>query len=278
MKVAFYLLTILLLTLSSYSCRDRATETQKTLQASAEDADFKKAHATPVASNYEPKGSMQKIPVPGGADARVYALNAKQPIGKFILVFHEWWGLNEHIQKMCDQFYNSVEGNATVYGMDLYDGKVAKNQEEAAALMSAAKEERIHAIINAVLGHAGHPAQISTIGWCFGGGWSLKASILAGDQGKGCIVFYGDPVRTAAEIAPLKAELLGIWANQDSWITPVIVDRFEKLLKATGKKYTFKRFTADHAFANPSSPRYEQELAQAALDTAAVYMRRWIWE
>ena len=72
------------------------------------------------------------------------------------------------------------------------------------------------------------------------------------------------PVEKAEELAPLKAEVLGIFGEKDKWINPDVVKKFDALAKATGKDFKYKIFDADHAFANPSSPRYVEAAAQEA--------------
>jgi carboxymethylenebutenolidase len=262
-----------------FACnRGPAVKNEQTLLSSAATQDsFMKQHETPAPFQYASHGKMITIPVPGGTAANVYAVEAEQPSNKYVLVFHEWWGLNDYIKKQCDKFYTGVAGSANIYGVDLYDGKVATSQDEASHYMRNVTDERAKAIINAVLEKAGPNASISTVGWCFGGGWSLRTAIMAGNKGNTCVMFYGEPVKNAKEIEPLHAKLVGIWANQDAWITPALVDKFESLLKATGKDYLFRRYTADHAFANPSSPRFDKEMAQNAMDTVMMVMRERVW-
>jgi carboxymethylenebutenolidase len=127
--------------------------------------------------------------------------------------------------------------------------------------------------VNGALAYAGNKAKVATVGWCFGGGWSLKASILAGEQGAGCVIFYGMPVQKADQLVNLKAEVLGLFAEKDSWITPEVVNNFEAIMKATGKSVTTKQFDAEHAFANPSSPRYNEAAAQEANAMALKFLK-----
>ena len=148
--------------------------------------------------------------------------------------------------------------------LDLYDGKVATTREDAGSYMKSTTEERSNAIIQGAINHAGENAKIATVGWCFGGGWSLKSSILLGEQGAGCVIYYGMPVQEADKIKPLKADVLGIFAEKDGWITPEVVDKFKATATGIGKKVTVHQFDAAHAFANPSSERYDKESATKA--------------
>ena len=158
--------------------------------------------------------------------------------------------------------------------LDLYDGKVTGDPGEAANIMGGVKEERIRAILNAALGHAGPQARILTVGWCFGGGWSLQASIMAGTRGAGCVMYYGMPETDKEKLKQLKAPVLGLFATKDDWITPEIVSDFVRTMKKNGKDIQVNSYTAAHAFANPSNPKYNEEAADAANREALRFLRQ----
>ena len=50
---------------------------------------------------------------------------------------------------------------------------------------------------------------------------------------------------------------VGVFGNLDKGIPPASVDAFEAAMKAAGKDLKVQRYDANHAFANPSSGRYE---------------------
>jgi len=229
----------------------------------ADDQTFKDAHETPRAANGEGAGEMIEIPLGDNQKAgSAYAL-MNEGSAKYLFVIHEWWGLNDNIKEESERLFNELEG-VNVLALDLYDGNVATNPDEAGSFMQAVKEERAKAIVAGALKMAGPDAKIASIGWCFGGGWSLKTSIMASDQGIGCVMYYGMPVQRADELAPIKADILGIFAKQDAWITPEVATAFENLAKATGKNIEIHQFDANHAFANPSSEAYNDVVAQEA--------------
>jgi carboxymethylenebutenolidase len=67
---------------------------------------------------------------------------------------------------------------------------------------------------------------------------------------------------------------LGIFASQDQWITPQVVKQFEANMDSVGKKTQVKMFEADHAFANPSNPKYLQTYADEARKLTLRYLQR----
>lgn len=236
------------------------------------DDKFKAAHEIPLPLDLVERGKPLTYDTPDGKKASAYFMKTEEKSDKYLFVIHEWWGLNDHIKQEAERLFDSL-GNVNVMALDLYDGKVASIPKDAETLMKSVVEERANAIINGALAYAGRKAKVATIGWCFGGSWSLKASILAGEQGAGCVIFYGMPVQNAEQLTNLKAEVLGLFARKDGWITPDVVDKFEALMKASGKPVTTKQFDAEHAFANPSSPRYNDAAAQEANAMALKFLR-----
>ena len=235
------------------------------------DEEFKKAHDEPEDINFKGEGEMIEFDTPDGAKGSAYAI-VREGATKFLFVFQEWWGLNDHIKREADRFSKELE-DVSILALDMYDGKVADNRNDAGKYMQGAKKERLEAIINGAIALAGPESKIATIGWCFGGGLSLRSSIIAGDQAAGCVMYYGMPVQEAKELAPLKADVLGIFAEKDGWITPEVANKFETLAKATGKNVAIHQFDAAHAFANPSSQAYNEEAAQKANALALNFLK-----
>jgi len=108
---------------------------------------FAEKHAEPKELSVEQHGEMISIPVEGGKNASAYQLINENKTTNYLFVFHEWWGLNDHIKSEADKWFEKL-GNVNVMALDLYDGKVAKSREKAQEYMSSADEDRIKSIIN----------------------------------------------------------------------------------------------------------------------------------
>ncbi len=239
----------------------------------AEDEEFQNAHDDPEAANAKNAGKMIEFPTPDGESAKAYALMADSTVDDYLLVFHEWWGLNGHIKEEAERLKEELD-SVHVIALDLYDGEVAKKKKAASRLMKRVKEDRVRSIIKGALNKAGEEARIGTIGWCFGGGWSLKASIMAGERGEACVMYYGMPVKTREAIEPLQAPILAIFAMKDDWITPEKAKEFKALVTETGKTMQLQMFNAKHAFANPSNPNYDAQAAKAAQAAAMAFLKK----
>lgn len=231
----------------------------------ASNKDFNAAHPRP--GNYvhvsQEGGKMVTFKTPDGQQASGYFIEAKRKTNNWIFVFQEWWGLNDYIKKQSETLYKDL-GNVNIIALDMYDGKVTTDRQTAASYMQQFKQERGDAIVKGALDYAGKNAKVGTIGWCFGGGQSLMASLTVGGQAAGCVIYYGMPVDDVEKLKTLKADVLGIFATREKYITPEVVQKFEANMKAANKKLTVKNYDAEHGFANPSNPIFDKASTEDA--------------
>lgn len=232
---------------------------------------FQNAHPKPQPVALLHGGTIVEFPVEGGPNGRGFLMTAHGQSNKYLLLFHEWWGLNNYVRNEANRLAHELGIN--VLALDLYDGKLTDNAEEAGKLMQACSPERAASIIKGAARYAGENADFRTLGWCFGGGWSLQASLLLGEQAKACVIFYGMPEKEVEKLKSLQTDVLMIHAKQDKWINDDLVAAFKKNMESAGKSLTVKEYAADHAFANPSSPRFNDEAAQSARAVVLEYLR-----
>ena len=199
------------------------------------------------------------VPLPdGGKVDGVIALPENRP-APVVLLVHEWWGLNDQIKSVAVEF--AKQGYMAV-AVDLYDGEVTTSTSRASRLMKELDEEKasrqIKAMADWARAHKDSTGKIGTVGWCFGGGWSLNCSLLTPVDAT--VIYYGHVKRSAQQLTALKGPVLGHFATKDDWITREMVEGFEREMKKAGKTdLTVHWYEADHAFANPSSARYDQK-------------------
>lgn len=208
-------------------------------------------------------GEMIKIKTSGGTDANAFFLKAKKQSNNWVFVFQEWWGLNDNIKKLSEDIYNDL-GNVNVLALDMYDGRLATDRETAGKYMQEFKQDRGDQIVKGAIAMAGSSAKIGTVGWCFGGGQSLLASLTAGPLAAACVMYYGMPVEDVEKLKTLHCDVLNIWATQDQWINKDVMTKFEANMKAAGKNLTIKPYDAGHGFANPSNPSFNETIYRDA--------------
>lgn len=240
----------------------------------ASNKDFTAKHPSPLAFVHESQagGKMIKFKTADGREGSAYLLEAKTKSDNWIFVFQEWWGLNDYIKREAENLYNDL-GNVNVLALDMYDGKLATEAQTAGKYMQEFKQERGDAIVKGALAYAGPKAKVGTIGWCFGGGQSMQASLTAGKQAVACVMYYGMPEENVDKLKTLNTDVLNIWPMQDKWINKEMMDRFEKNMAAAGKKLTIKSYDADHAFANPSNPKHSKEMSADAYKNTVEFFK-----
>jgi len=184
-----------------------------------------------------------------------------------VIIIHEWWGLNENIRSVAERL--AGEGYI-VLAIDLFGGNTADNPGEAKALMSSVVEnpgpanENIRQAFNFVSTTAGAP-KIGSLGWCFGGGWSLNTAMLFPDELDATVIYYGQVTDDEDRLRVISAPILGLFAGKDRGIPVDSVQRFETALERLRKQYEIHIYPdARHAFANPTGTAYNAELADDA--------------
>lgn len=257
---------------SKMACCAKPTATKRFAML-ASDKNFRMAHANPLKTHFQSTvGKTVTYKTPDGKEATAFVFKAKKPTNIYLFVIHEWWGLNDYVKKESEILYNQL-GDVNIIDLDLYDGKTTDNRDEAGKLMQAVKEDRAKAIINGAIAYAGPKAKIATLGWCFGGGWSLQTALMAGSKTIACVMYYGMPEQDVNKLKTLHSDVLGNFASKDQWINPKVVSQFEANLKAAGKKGEIYEYDADHGFANPSNPIYNSEATKQANARTLAYLK-----
>jgi len=172
-----------------------------------------------------------------------------------IIVIHEWWGLNSWVKEQAEKF--AGEGYVAL-AVDLYRGKTGTTPDEAHVLMRGLPDDRGLRDLEAAYAYlVSRPdvdaRKIGSIGWCMGGGWSIK---LAENQPKlaAFVVNYGPLPTDPGIIAKIQAPMLGNFGAEDKGIPPESVRTFEGAMRSAGKSADIKIYDgAGHAFENPNN-------------------------
>ncbi len=184
-----------------------------------------------------------------------------------IIVIHEWWGLNDNIRTMADKL---ADNGYVALAVDLYQGKVAETPENAKKYMMESMDRSEMLIENlkgayAYLKEDNNVMKVGTIGWCFGGGWSLNTAINLPKEIDATVIYYGRLVTDSDKLEPLKMPILGIFGAEDQGIPVDNVRVFESVLNELDKDASIHIYEgANHAFANPSGTRYDKAAAEDA--------------
>ena len=189
-----------------------------------------------------------------------------------VLLIHEWWGLNDQIKSMAAEF--AREGYLAL-ALDLFGGKVAKTSDEARQLTGgldqSAGEDTVRAWGQWLKKHGNGTGKLATVGWCFGGGWSLMTSIV--EPVDATVIYYGNVNRPADMLKNLNGPVLGHFATQDRFINKDMVAGFETAMKEAGKTYAAHWYEANHGFANPTGGGYDEADTKLAWERTLAFLK-----
>jgi len=193
-----------------------------------------------------------------------------------IIVIHEWWGLNDNVRAMADRL--AGEGYM-VLAVDLYGGETAESPAGARALMLEVVEDPNSANENIRAAYefltiAGAP-RIGSLGWCFGGGWSLNTAQLFPDELDAAVIYYGQVTDDDEKLRPISAPILGLFGAEDTGIKVESVESFRASLERLRKNHEIRIYPGvGHAFANPTGTNYNAEAATDAWARTVEFLGR----
>jgi carboxymethylenebutenolidase len=214
-----------------------------------------------------------------------------------VVVFHEVWGLVEHTEDVCkrvgklgfaaiapnlfrghdriltpDNIQKAMEG---VWELSLEERrnktKVAEalNRKGVSLEIKELLDDALAAVKRA---HSKFDA-VTTLGFCMGGGLSLKCAVRSPHL-RSAISFYGEPPITE-DVAKIKVPILDIHANEDEIINKK-VPAFVGAMLEGGKDLTLKTYPqTKHGFFNDTRKNvYDQRAAGEAWDITKWFLER----
>ena len=199
-----------------------------------------------------------------------------------VIMIHEWLGLNEHIKNQADIL--AKEGYV-VLAVDLYRGEVAADSNRAMELTSSVRNNSASAIDNlqSAVNYVKSlemvdGSRIASLGWCFGGDWSLQLALNSSENPLAAtIVYYGRPVTDTASLSSISWPILGIFGDQDQAIPVESVKQFTSALNASGVTNEIYLYEGvGHAFANPSGDNYASKETADAWQKTIGFLRTYL--
>ncbi|MGD1867415.1 MAG: dienelactone hydrolase family protein [Phormidesmis sp.] len=191
-----------------------------------------------------------------------------------IITIHEWWGLNDNVEAMTRRL--AGEGY-TVLAVDLYNGEVATEPTAARELMRGVMDEPGPAQDNLFqasefLKNEYNASALGSIGWCFGGNWSLRTGLLLSSELDAMAIYYGRLILAPEALDALDMPIIGFFGEDDSSIPVEDVNTFEQVLNDLGKEADINLYPGvGHAFANPSGQNYDAAAAEDAWEKTTAF-------
>ena len=193
-----------------------------------------------------------------------------------VIAIHENTGINTWTRNVADQlaadgFIGIAPDLTTMFRSS--DLRQDPTQEEGRAAIPKVTAAIGNEIIDAVAKYAAAlPAstgKVGIVGYCWGGGRSFGYATHNPNLGAS-VVYYGSPP-SAADMANIKAPVLGLYGGNDARITSTVMPT-DSAMKALGKSYQFQVYDgAGHGFlraqndaaGNPSATPQQLETAKA---------------
>ena len=212
---------------------------------------------------------------PDGREAKGYLANAARGDAPGVVVIQEWWGLQEQIKAMCDRF---ALAGFDALAPDLFNGVVVPYHDADAAGKEMSSLNFVAATDQNVRGAAQflkrNGAKAGVAGFCMGGIMAVIGAARV-PEFSAAVSFYGLPQGGMAKPEDVKVPLQGHFASRDDFVTPAVVDAFERGLKSAKKEHEFFRYDADHAFMNEQRMAvHDRHAAELAWGRATVFLHK----
>ncbi len=184
------------------------------------------------------------------------AVKGKRPV---VLVFPEWWGVNEYAHKRAEQLAGMgyVAMAADMYG----DGKTTEHPEEAGAMAGAVRkdikewEARAQAALKFLRDNPNvESKKVAAIGYCFGGSTALQLAYTGADIST-AVSFHGALiVPDDQQVKAIKAKILICHGAADSFIPEETALHVRSALEKGKVDYEMQYYGgAQHSFTNPDA-------------------------
>jgi carboxymethylenebutenolidase len=171
-----------------------------------------------------------------------------------VLLFHEWWGIVDHIRSLLDRL---AAAGFVALCPDLYHGKTTKDADEAGKMMGALDWSNamrdIASAATALRQHERCNGKVGVIGFCMGGALALGTATKLRDL-SAVVAFYGVPGPEYSDWSKVTAPVLAHFARRDQWAKPELAEAIQLEITKHGGKMDLHLYDSDHAFANDTRP------------------------
>src|SRR5260370_1392328 len=189
-----------------------------------------------------------------------------------VIVIHEIFGVSDFVRQTTEQL---AKDGFVAIAPDLLSrrGGTPASQDSARKLIASLPPDSITADLNATKDYvkklkAVRPDAIGVIGFCWGGGQSFRYATNAPDL-KAFVVCYG-PAPNAADMARIRAQGLGVYAENDARMTAGAPDA-AAAMRAAGETYPYTIYPGvGHRFLRS---REKPEVADSAWSAVIRFFR-----
>ncbi len=202
-----------------------------------------------------------------------------------VLVFHEWWGLNDFAKRQADALaakgYRVLAADMYGRGIQTHDGM------EAGSLAAAVRNKdlfrtRAEGALEALMKQPNvDPTRIGAVGYCFGGTTALELA-YSGAPVRGVVSVHGGLTAPRDADQDIRSAVLVLTGAADPYVKPEEVAAFQNAMERAGTDWTMVTFGgAMHGFSNPEAGRhgmpgvaFDAKTAERAWHETLVFLMR----
>jgi carboxymethylenebutenolidase len=174
-----------------------------------------------------------------------------------VLVVPDGFGATDTYDRIGDLL--AFDGFAAVV-VDLFDGKTAANDQEAAALAAgldgAVARQALAQWFDWLRSRRYCNQRLGSVGFGIGASHVVAASV--GASVWATAVYYGRIDEPVERLRHLDGLIVGHFADRDPWATPLSRLDLEARLNSFQRKYTFYDYPGGSGFINPGSRNYDR--------------------
>lgn len=185
-----------------------------------------------------------------------------------MVVFHEWWGLSEHLRDVVERF---AEVGYSALAPDFFHGRHVGDVDTASELMLALTEREVADVMEGVWGYMREEptvewGRVGVVGFGMGGVIGVYSASLYPEVVSACVTFYGVHPNIVPVWSAIRAPVLAFFGGRDA----VISEQMRKDLaqKFHQHKVSYQEVvypSADHGFFNDDRPEvYDAEASADA--------------
>jgi dienelactone hydrolase len=179
-----------------------------------------------------------------------------------ILVFHEWWGLNDYARSRTEQL---AKLGYIAFAGDMYgDGKSTEHPNEAMQMATHIRQnmpewqKRASAALDILKQQPQcDSTHLGAIGYCFGGSTALVLAYSGAPIEAVCTFHAALPSPTPEQASAIKASIVVCHGAIDSFIPEEAAQKFRKALDDAHVDYEMDYYAgAKHSFTVPTADRH----------------------
>lgn len=189
------------------------------------------------------------------------------------LVIHSWWGLTRSFTSYADRL---ADQGILAACADLYDGRVARTEDEARALRALRRREPMYkSLLRTVDGVRAHPAaidrRVALVGFSMGGHWAVWLAQRPDLAVTAVTLYYA---ARGGDFSSATARVLAHFADTDRFVSAATRRTMERAVRAAELTYTAYDYPGTrHWFAETDQPTYASDADALAFDRTVSFIQ-----